>query len=562
MRRAVLAAAAALSLAAPWHPARAADRALRPAGTVQTDLTLAGRRIADLDGDGRDEVVLVARDGRVRVVRRGTDGALSAPLGELVLPDPARSLLALGHVGDDERTYLLVASPGGIAAYPSVPGAWFAVRPVHLSVRARFTLRVGEPRFAPIARDLNGDGRSDVLVPFADRCEIWLQRAGDESGPSLALGATVNIDVDRRTETGGDALSDVLESAFTIQDIRAEDVNGDGRRDLLVADADVRAFHLQRSDGSFPADPDVRVDLSLFRDTTPEAKVRLGRTLAGSDDQRYESRDLDGDGIPDHVIAHRRKVWVFLGTRDGPQFEHPVAVLKTAEDMSALLLVRVDEDALPDLVLVRLEVPSIATILKGLLTEWDVELSAVGYPGRAVGGFDTKARWKGELTVRLPALLGVIRDPDALIRRFESVSQRFGKSLIADFDGDGRDDVLLVNDGESDSGGDGAAPRVDVWLGAPGAGDADAERVVGHVLFDDANRTWTLERMLAWLGDLAQRRAARLTGGRKPAGSFSLRADATHRGIEAADLRGDGAHEIVVIYDGAEGGIVDVLAWR
>jgi hypothetical protein len=282
----------------------------------------------------------------------------------------------------------------------------------------------------------------------------------------------MQVDVRHGTETRGRALTDVLESTFTIPDVRVEDVNGDGRRDLLVSDGDVRAFHLQRSDGTFPREPDVSVDLALFRDTTPEADVKLGRTLAGADKQRHRSRDLNGDGIPDHVIAHRRKVWVFLGGSDGPQFEEPVAILKTAEDVTALLLVRVDDDPLPDLVLLRVQVPTAAAILTGLLTEWDVELSASGYRGRAEGGFETEAGWRGDLTVRLPALLGVIRDPDAVIRRFEDLSRRFGQSVSADLDGDGSTDVLLIDDED--------APRADVWLGADGARDDDAERIVGH----------------------------------------------------------------------------------
>ena len=53
--------------------------------------------------------------------------------------------------------------------------------------------------------------------------------------------------------------------------------------------------------------------LEIFKDTTPRADLRPGRIWAGSDRTRYLSRDLDNDGVPDYVIAHRRKVWVFHG---------------------------------------------------------------------------------------------------------------------------------------------------------------------------------------------------------------------------------------------------------
>src|SRR5262249_32908587 len=163
------------------------------------------------------------------------------------------------------------------------------------------------------------------------------------------------------------------------------------------------------------AQPDVRVDLSIFRDTTPEATVRMGRTVAGGDEQRMESRDLDGDGIPDYVIAHRRKVWVFLGTKEGPQFTKPSQTLLVADDVTALLLLRLDKDPLPDLFLVRVEMPTLVTILRGLFAEFDVDVAALGYANVGEGKFEAKPRWKGEVALRVPALIGLIKNANALL---------------------------------------------------------------------------------------------------------------------------------------------------
>ncbi len=559
-RRAVFALAAALAL-----PCGAAATAAEPraAVTARAELSFApsAEVVADIDGDGRAEIVLVAEDGAVRVVRRAEDGSLGAPQGELVLPHPERTLLAVADIDGSGALHLVTLSPEGLRAYPAVPGAAFAARPLELAPRARFVLRVGAPRLARIVRDVDGDGRADVVLPLGAACELWTRAKGAESGEPLRYErvASVAVDVQRTESTNGGALTDVLEGGFRIPDLRTEDVNGDGRADLLVVDGKVRAFHLQRADGTLPAEPDVKVDLALFRDTTPDGELRLGHTLAGGDDARYESRDLDGDGIPDHVIAHRRKVWVFLGGRDGPQFTQPAAILKTADDVTALLLVRVDDDALPDLVLVRVQVPSAAGLLRGLVAEWDVDIATVGYRNVPDGVFATTPAWRGTLTVRLPAILGVLRDPDALLRRFEQVAARFRDSLETDLDGDGTADVLLVADGD--------APHLDAWFGRGArGGDPDAERALGDALFGaDGERTWTIDALLGWLGSMAERRASRLTGGRDADASVPLRgAEFVRRALLTGDLDGDGRSEVVVVSTRREdgNGVLDVVSAR
>ena len=94
-----------------------------------------------------------------------------------------------------------------------------------------------------------------------------------------------------------------------------------------------RAFHMQRKDGTIPTHPDVVLDLRIFRDTAPVSALRPGRILAGANRAQYQSRDLDQDGIPDYVIGHRRKVWVFHGNKVRPQFTEPSTILKVSEPL-------------------------------------------------------------------------------------------------------------------------------------------------------------------------------------------------------------------------------------
>ena len=536
-------------------PAKARTAAL--VTSIETGFPVAEQRVLDADRDGKSDLLAVGERGEVRVWRHDAESGRfgAAAMGSLVLRFPDRTLLAVADLhGDGSPPQLVEMTKDGVSVHRVERDGAYARGGELVAPRAKFPLRVGRPRFAEIARDVNGDGRADLVVPRGDECDLWLNAGldGQTKLPSFTKAATIRMELQREIATRTEALSDVLEMSFRVPNLRIADVNGDGRRDLYVENGRTRSWHLQREDGSFPATPDVTLDLSIYRDTTPEASVQLGRTLAGGDDQRLETRDLDGDGIPDYVIAHRRKVWVFHGTKAGPQFTDASDILRVADDVTALMLVRLDGDAYPDLLLLRVQVPTIATILRGLVSEWDVEIFALGYANDGGRKFDTSPKWKGGADVRLPALLPILRNPEALVRRFEEVAKKFRRSVPGDFDGDGRPDAALVDE---------AGERVNVFASQDGSGGEDGERAIGDLFFGEEQRTWDLDSILSWLGDVAERQASRRTGGRAAVASWKLRSDEgwQRTGIDAGDLDGDGRAELVIAYEHAGRGVFDVV---
>ncbi len=523
--------------------AAAADPGAGPPTEVRFPFVLSEHGVADVDGDGAQDLVAVGVGGEVRVSRRG--GAFA---GALDLPAPARTLIAVADVLGSGRPGLAALSPAGLTAYAPGPDGTFAGPGISVAPRAKFVLRVGRPRFADFLRDVNGDRRPDLLLPTGETYEVWLAEAPAEAGsaPRFRKAAVVKAGLQRGREFAGEDLSDQWEEAFRIPYLHFSDVNGDGRPDLVVADDKSRSFHLQKADGSVPPEPDVRLDLGIFRDTTPEASLTPGRTLAGGWDATLSVRDLDRDGIPDYVIAHRRKIWVFHGARDGPAFVAPSAILKTAEDLTTLAVVRLDEDEWPDLLLIRIEVPTVAGLLKALYFEWEVTIGAVGYASREGRTFEPVPKWRGTLRVRLPEIVGVLRNPEGVLNRFEDASAKFRASLRADFDGDGAEDAALLSE-------DGA--RIEVWRNA-GGGAADETGLAG-LFFSGEERVWSLDDALGWFAGLAERQAARVTGGRPPDVTLALPgpADGPPPALAAADLDGDGRREIVAVTPGAEGAV-------
>lgn len=569
MRRGVVLAAAVFVAAgalAGQEPAPAVAPALRVRHTITTPFPLGAWTLARLGDGPASALVLVGARGEVRtaVLR---DEPAAAFAGALELPDPGRCLLAVGRLdGNDRPPALVVAGPAGIGTCALGEDRAFAgpVRP--LLRRPRMTLRTGRPVFAGMVEDLNADGRGDLILPDGENLELWVSAAaaaapgGGAADPGgLRLAASFPVDVDRRQATEARLLSDALECWFTIPRLRMQDVNGDGRTDVVVGGGRSFAWHVQRQDGAIPAEPDVRVDLTLFRDTTPEASVRPGRTLAGGDRPRLVSRDLDGDGSLDAVIAHRRKVWVFPGTPAGPQFKEPSAILKSADDVTVLLLVNLDDDGRPDLLILRIQVPTVAALVMGMLGSWDVELAAIGYANVDGRTFARTPGWKRELTFTLPSIASILRDPDALLRRFEDAGRKFRAEAEGDLDGDGRTDVVLATE-EDDA--------VEWWMGraASGSGEpADVfDRLVRRLLFEDPDPVWTLDRVIGLFGHLASERVARITGGRPADGRTPLRARASARltALAAADVRGDAAAEVLAVYADPATGLlsgIDVL---
>lgn len=563
-----------LLAAAAGVPARAADPEpagrLERAATVDAGFPVAAWRLADTDGDGTEDLLLVGREGEVRVWHRRAEGnagsaGLAGPFGDLKLPSPARSLLWLGEVaGDGGRPELAVLSPVGLTLYAAGEDGGFSGEGTKVARVPGFRLRVGRPVFSEILRDVNGDGRPDLLVPGTGAvrgvteaeswCQIWVRAEGEE--PAFRRTATVNAVLRDSREVSGRAVSDRYESSFRVPPLDFVDVNGDGRLDLIVTNGDRRLFHLQKEDGSIPSAPDVELDLDRFRDTTAEATIRPGRVLAGGDDAQLTMTDLDADGIPDYLIAHRRKIWIFKGTRGGPEFDRtPDSILQVSEDISALLVLPLDEDGRPDLLLLRVMIPSVASIVSGLLSELEVEISASGYAGIPEGRtFSPKPVWKGALTVVLPDVIGILRDPGALFGKFEETVSGFRRAVRGDFDGDGVPDLAMLDEGET---------RVDLWLLAPGGpGEADASGL-GGLFFGGGDRRWDVDQVLTWLGDRARERAKRLTGGRPPAASFPLRDAGRYRlaGLAAARVAGGAGEDLLLLYredSGAEGGLVDV----
>jgi hypothetical protein len=208
------------------------------------------------------------------------------------------------------------------------------------------------------------------------------------------------------------------------------------------------------------------------------------------------------------------------------------------------------------MLIVKVHVPTIGTLIVGAMRSFEVELDALGYASRRGRTFERTPTWKSRITVRVPALFKILKNPGALLARFEEVGRKFRLAHEADLDGDGADETIMASEDRT---------RIDVWQGSktPAAERPDYDVVIRRVLFEEEDTRWDIDRILQFLSGLAEQRARRLTGGRPPDASFELRAAAAYEYVDlvVGDFDGDQRSEIVVHYEprARPGTIFDVI---
>ncbi|WP_328853211.1 VCBS repeat-containing protein [Micromonospora globbae] len=275
----------------------------------------------DLDRDGRPDMAVANElGGTVSVLlNRGADGFRTmAEVGTGSRP----MSVAIADVNGDGRADLVTANLGGTVATALGRGDGRFRAPQHIDLGG------SSNPWAVVAEDLDGDHDVDVAVSLTGRSQV--QVLLNDGRGRLTLGQTVSLEYSdfeglRAADLNGDGLVDLVGSenfagrvgillgtgggAFgplqrieLINDtsrVVVDDYNSDGRPDIVAARgssyADSGWLLLGNGDGTF-AEPR----------TIP---VRWAETVAGG--------DFDGDGRADLAFATSSVVFVLLGNGDG-----------------------------------------------------------------------------------------------------------------------------------------------------------------------------------------------------------------------------------------------------
>jgi hypothetical protein len=223
-------------------------------------------RLFDMDGDGRQDLVLTGRnrDNLLNWVAINPDGSFGA-MQSLEVAGQTDDALSADVDGDGtaELVLLVRAYSGRLQVLGRSGGGAMVPRSTTLLDR--------EPR-SMAAGDFDGDGDVDVAVSFYGSEHVGVLR--NDGAGSFAFAQRTRVD----PWSGGFPGP---------QDIRAVDVDSDGRADLVLGTLGTRRFEvlLGRADGTF-AEPVAWLAPSFPGISSP--------AVVG-----FDIGDLDGDGDPD-----------------------------------------------------------------------------------------------------------------------------------------------------------------------------------------------------------------------------------------------------------------------
>lgn len=208
----------------------------------------------NFDGSGRAQLALVIvgpdRSLRIRLIARDSGEWITTLDGAL---DPAVLFVEVARMAGHDR--LITYRRGSVEWLDPESGEQ---RPlIDLAIPYRASPEDGTPHL-DIARDLNGDGRDDLLLPDIDGFWLALQSPDGSFGPAVRLGpaepfARSNAYGDKRTYAQAGITAENL--PWYLSRVHHFDFDLDGRRDLVFWDAGRFLVYRQDESGGFGDPP-------------------------------------------------------------------------------------------------------------------------------------------------------------------------------------------------------------------------------------------------------------------------------------------------------------------
>lgn len=380
--------------------------------------------------DGERHLVLAGRDAdhrqRIAVFSLAdTDSALAA-----IEPEPRHIGYDTGRIG--ERESLFFIEPGRIMRLDIASGAieeFVSIRSIYGQHRS------GQIVPIDFVRDINADERDDLVVPDTAGYRVRLQRADGSLGAEVVLQESSTM-----TVSGGTV-------SFESRPLVSGNMTGDDLPDLAVWRGDTLLVYEQLPDDRFRGQP-VTVPLNLGLQSEAELRARRAGFGAVNQEGLVETRiwsieDLNGDGLPDIVTESLLNQGVFdkendlrlhLGRLDGGNIRYAGtedALLASTGLQYGLVATDIDGDGRKDL-LVRNVRMSFGRVIRALLSG-NVSLQLRFYRMTGADTFDDEANFATRTSVRFSVSSGQVDIPAI---------------KVADFDGDGLQDLVMQTDSD------------------------------------------------------------------------------------------------------------------
>lgn len=315
-----------------------------PGTTVYHDVA-----VADVDGDGKPDIVAAAHYGQHFAISKGVgDGTFSAPqpFGN---GDYTSWTVAVDDFNNDGRNDLTFAhatqreSAGSVSVVLNLPSSGLGYAQSFSGNMARQTLNA----------DFNEDGLQDL---------IFIARTGSQVGVQLS------------TSAGVFGAISYIPFASTPASIALGDFNGDGNVDFAATGTGYSSVHLGNGAGVFTAVQisatsgtriavgdfnDDGVDDAAFLDSSVLIAAHLGGnafgnttlTYTGTAATRIAAGDFNGDGKDDLILGGGEIIYRLLRRTGANVFAAPVSQTLTGWELGEYVVEDVNFDGRADLLL-------------------------------------------------------------------------------------------------------------------------------------------------------------------------------------------------------------------